>query len=116
MIGLNIGDRVRSYAAVQIDTFLFFAMEGNLNKRFTLVDAKNNIRKEIGDFPAKDENTHLTVEYRNLAYNGRIRYNHSQKKLVYVSIASEMFEIYKVNGSDVELAMGNPFCHREPRQ
>ena len=105
--GLNLGDRVRSYSAVQIDTLLFFALEGNDNKRFTLIDVKNNTRKEIGDFPPEDKNIHLSVFFRNMAYNGRIRYNNSQKKLVYVSIASEMFEIYKVNSSDVELAIGN---------
>jgi len=104
--GLNFGDRVRSYSAVQLDSSLFFALEGNNNKRFTLVD-KNNTRKEIGDFPPEDENIHLSVFQRNLAYNGRIRYNNSQKKLVYVSIASEMFEVYNFDGANVKLAMGN---------
>jgi len=102
----DIMDRYNS--VIQLDTFLFFASGGNHDKLFALFDTKNSTVKEIGDFPPEDdENKDLLSIYRKMAYNGRLKYNNSLKKLVYVSIASEMFEIYNFNGSDVEFAMGN---------
>ena len=97
-------------AAIQIDTFMFFVTGGNNNKRFSLVDLKNNEVKEIGDFPAENINntsSNRDAIWRNMAYQGRIIYNRSLKKIVYVSRNSEMFEIYNTNGSDAELAMGS---------
>ena len=103
--GLDVRD-----AAIQIDTFMFLVTAGNNNKRFSLVDLKNNEVKETGDFPI--ENINITdskrdANWRNNAYQGNIIYNRSLKKLVYVSINSEMFEIYNVNGTNIELAMGS---------
>ena len=106
----NLSDEIRnyySYSVMQIDSSLFFIQGGNNNKRFTLIDRKSNEIKEIGDYPPEDINTQLPVVMRNIAYNGRIRYNSSLKKLVYMAFDSEMFEIYDVNGANVKLAMGN---------
>ena len=97
-----------SPSVVQIDTSLFIVVAGGRsNKRLALFDLKSNEVKEIGDFPSEDMNTNLPVGLRNIAYNGRIRYNSSLKKLVSMTFSSEMFEIYNVNGTNVELAMGN---------
>ncbi|MDR2909861.1 MAG: TolB-like 6-bladed beta-propeller domain-containing protein [Bacteroidales bacterium] len=101
---LNIYDSV-----IQLDTFVFFASGGNNDKLFTLFDTKNNETKGLGDFPPEDktEIKDLPPLFKKMAYNGRVRYNSSLKKLVYVSIASEMFEIYNFDGSGVELSKGN---------
>ena len=95
-------------SVIQIDTSIFFvAAGGRSNKRLALFNLKNNEVKEIGDFPLDDMNTHLSIGVRNMAYNSRIRYNNSLKKLVCMAFNSEMFEIYNVNGTSVKLAMGN---------
>ena len=99
-----------AHSVVQIDTSLFFvAAGGRANKRLALLDLKSNEAKEIGDFPHEDINTQLPVGLRNMAYNSRIRYNRSLRKLVNVVFNSEMFEIYNVSVSEtnVKLAMGN---------
>ena len=101
------GNRYRYNSVIQLDTVVFFAVGGDGNKLFTLFNTKNNEVKEIGDFPPEDANNHISPVFRKSAYNGRIRYNSSLKKLVYISIASEMFEIYNFDGADVEFAMGN---------
>ena len=109
-IPVNVEDRntMNFYdSVVQLDTFIFFAVGGNSDKLFTLFNTKNNEVKEIGDFPSEDTNSHISSVLRKFAYNGRIRYNSSLKKIVYVSIYSEMFEIYNFDGADVELAKGN---------
>ena len=109
-IPINIEEGMLRYnSVIQIDTFIFFAVGGNNDKLFTLFDTKRNGVKEIGDFPPEDKNEikDLPPIFRKTAYNGRIRYNGSLKKLVYVSITSEMFEIYNFDGADVKLAMGN---------
>ena len=107
-IPINIeGNQYRYNSVIQLDTFSFFAVGGDGNKLFTLFNTKNNEVKEIGNFPSEDTNSHISPVLRKLAYNGRIRYNSSLKKLVYVSIASEMFEIYNFDGADVKLAKGN---------
>ena len=97
--------------AVQIDTSLFFVLAGNGNKIFTLLDTNSSEKKEIGDYPSEDnlnnKGSDLHTFHRNMAYQGRIRYNKSLKKLVYASRYSEMFEIYNVDGTNVKLAMGN---------
>jgi len=96
-------------SVIQIDTSIFFvAAGGRSNRRLALLDIKNNEVKEVGDFPPEDINTQMSVGVRNLAYDGRIRYNSSLKKLVFMVYNCEMFEIYNViNGTNVELAMGN---------
>ena len=111
-IPVNINDdRLDIYnSVIQLDTFVFFASGGNNDKLFTLLDTKNNMIKEVGDYPPEDKtevDKNLPPILRKMAYNGRLKYNHSLKKLVYISIASEMFEIYNFDGADVELAMGN---------
>jgi len=105
--GHNIYDFAPS--VIQIDSSMFFvAAGGRIDKRLALLDLKNNEVKEFGDFPSEDINSQASVGARNMAYEGRMRYNSSLKKLVYMSFNSEMFEIYNViNGNDVELTMGN---------
>jgi hypothetical protein len=92
-----------------LDTSIFFASGGNHDKLFTIVNTKNSTFEEFGDFPSEDTNeiTDLPPMFKKMAYNGKLKYNSVLKKLVYVSIASEMFEIYNFDGSGVELAMGN---------
>ena len=111
-ISVNINDdRLNRYdSVIQLDTFVFFASGGNNDKQFTLFDTKRNMVKEIGDYPPEDKtdiDKSFPPIFRKQAYNGRLRYNSSIKKLVYISIASEMFEIYNFDGADVEFAMGN---------
>jgi len=97
-----------AYTLVQLDTLLFFTTGGSNNTLFTLFDLKNNESKGVGAFPAKDDiNSQMPAWQRKIAYNGRIRYNSSLKKLIYMAWDCEMFEIYNVNGTNVELAMGN---------
>ena len=98
-IPVNIKDDILSRydSVIQLDTFIFFASGGNSDKLFTLFDTKNNMVKEIGDYPPEDRteiDKSLPPILRKTAYNGSLKYNSSFKKLVYVSIASEMFEIY----------------------
>ena len=109
VIGINDNEKFfdTTPTVMQIDSSLFFTLGGHTNKLFTLLDTKNNIRKEIGDYPPEDLNTQIHFMLKRLAYNGKIRYNKSLKKLVYISLASEMFEIYDINDSNCELVMGN---------
>ena len=104
----NPGESGFTYALIQLDTLLFFTTGGSYNTLFTLFDLKNNESKGVGAFPAKDDiNSQMPAWQRKIAYNGRIRYNSSLKKLIYMAWDCEMFEIYNVNGTNVELAMGN---------
>ncbi|MDR2909949.1 MAG: TolB-like 6-bladed beta-propeller domain-containing protein [Bacteroidales bacterium] len=110
-VPLNMAEGMldRYNSVIQLDTFVFFASGGNNEKLFTLIDTKNNTVKDVGDFPPEDTNEikDLPPFFRKMAYNGRLKYNSTLRKLVYVSIASEMFEIYNFDGSGVELSAGN---------
>ena len=69
-----------THSAMQIDSSMFF-VTGGKNKRFSVIDLKNNEIKEARDFPSENMNTQPPVVVRNKAYNGRIRYNSSLKNL-----------------------------------
>ena len=94
-------------SSIQIDTSIFVILGGGNDKLFTLFNLKSNEEKEFGDFPPEDMNTQIPAGVRKRAYWGKVRYNSSLKKLVHMVVTSEMFTIYNIKGTNVELVMGN---------
>jgi hypothetical protein len=76
-------------------------------KRFTLIDIKNNQKTGTGEFPKQDNHQDVIPVFKDQAYNGCMRYNKKQNKVVYVSYESEMFEIFNVEDSGLILKYGN---------
>ncbi|GHT71287.1 hypothetical protein FACS189455_2730 [Bacteroidia bacterium] len=93
---------------LQLDETEFLAF-GNKDgaKRFTMIDIKNNQKTGTGEFPKQDDHQDVMPIFRDQAYNGCIRYNKKQNKVVYVSYNSEMFEIFNVEDSGLILKYGN---------
>ena len=92
---------------LQLSETLFMGQGNNVGKRFTLIDIKNQTRVSVGDYPAADKVKGLRSIFRSQAYNGLIRYNQKQNRVVYMSIESEMLEIFQVKGNYLNLIYGN---------
>ena len=91
---------------LQINESFFLALGNMDGKRFTLIDIISSNKTGIGEFPQQDDNDIIPI-LKNQAYNGCIRYNKRQNKVAYISYNSEMFEIFDVNDSNLNLKYGN---------
>jgi len=92
---------------LQLNETLFLGTGNNLQKRFTLIDAKNQIKVSVGGYPEADKGEDVIPVLRNQAYNGMVRYNPEQNKVVYLSYESEMLEIFQVKDTCLDLVHGN---------
>ena len=91
----------------QMNDSLFLCLGGGGNKRFELIDTNNNQSYETGEYPLMEQETNVMQGIRDMAYNGLIRFNPHDNKVAFLSLESEMFEIFEVKESGLELVYGN---------
>ena len=92
---------------IQLSETKFLGLGNSEDKRFTLVDLTSKTRITTGDFPPQKAEEDLPHLFKIQAYQGAMLYNQKQNKVAYLSSESEMFEIFRVNDSGLELVYGN---------
>ena len=92
---------------LQLSDTKFLGLGNNDDKRFTLIDLTNKTRTATGDFPPQKVEDGIPHLFRIQAYQGILQHNSKQNKVAYLSSESEMFEIFKVNDSGLDLVFGN---------
>jgi hypothetical protein len=99
--------KIFSTNILQLSDTLFLALDGG-NKRFSLFNTKTGKIKNEGEYPASSQTDAAVPNVlRNQAYRGMVRFNKSQQKMTYVSLNSEMWEIFKVKDDELILEHGN---------
>ena len=114
-VGINLFDDLKNKKSfnsffpnvLQVDKSLFLAIGCSGEKRFSLLNTKNNKVLQTGEYPKQEMVTGIDSTIKAHAYHGKIRYNREKKRVVYISLYSEMIEIFNVNEFGLELAFGN---------
>ncbi len=92
---------------LQLSKTLFLGFGNNKGKRFTLFDLEKQTKMNVGDFPDSDIHKDAEPFFRNQAYSGYFNYNSELDKVIYMSMESEMFEIFNIVEDSMTLAYGN---------
>ena len=92
---------------LQMNDSMFLCLGGSSNKRFELINIRNNQTYETGEYPPMEQETNVMQGIRDIAYNGLIRFNPKENKVAFLSLESEMFEIFEVKESGLELVYGS---------
>jgi hypothetical protein len=94
---------------LQVNDSIFLGIQISNLGRFLVFNINSDESYPQGEFPKSDDQQKLPDENIKMlgdAYQGYLRYNYVQNKVVYASSNSEIVEIFKLNGLHLELEKG----------
>jgi hypothetical protein len=109
LFSLAVNEKVKNiyYRILQVNDSIYVGTQSNGLERFLVFNINNNESYPQGVFP-KDKNQQKLADEKMLpdAYQGYLRYNYSNNKMVFASANSEMIEIYKLDKLNLILEKG----------
>jgi hypothetical protein len=106
LFSFSVNENVKDvyYRILQINDSIFVGIQSNSSERFLVFNINNNEVYPQGKDPEDKNQQNNTIKKRlSDAYQGDLKYNYSNNKMVFASMNSEMFEIYKLNNLNLTL-------------